>query len=640
MNKVFKCLFVFLALAGVIQNPLLAQTNPLNRPVNLWLDRVKLGHAMTETEKAAQFYFSYKAGLVRPDSIVDVHARQLPVRKVLKGWFQDRLTWKAVNNHVILLPATPAGNSKQKPSVRLGKITDTHTGKPIPDVTILALRDNRAALTDSTGNFSLASAGCDSAVSFYVSRIGYTDTLVRLHCTQEQIPEIALRPLEYPFGSEMAEPKPDRAQISKRGLVRFLIPRPALASSENLRLYESRLLQVSFLPWLSTEPLLTGSVSAHFSLNILAGYNGGVDGIELGGIMNAVRYDMNGLQLAGYMNIVGNRVSGLQAAGFVNLNLGRTEGIQLAGFTNITLDSLKGIQVAGFVNTLKGQMKGVQAAGFFNVTTRDVDGLQMAGFGNFSRMRVNTAQLSGFGNYCKSVGGTQVAGFLNIASDHVEAAQVAGFLNVTGDASGAQVAGFCNIASGRLRGAQIAGFLNIAHHLQGFQLALVNYSDSVSRGVPVGILSIVAHGMHRLELAADPLFPLQIQVKTGVPVFYNQFRFGHSFRNALAIGYGIGSRLAAYRQLAMHFDVSADYLWSGKDGKSLGHLGKGMLSVQYRIFKSLAVYGGLQINALATVPAHESHPDALNPSGGFGDFYSAGRHYRVWAGASIGISFF
>lgn len=630
----------FLALAGVFRKPLLAQINPLNRPVNLWLDRVKLGHAMTETEKAAQFYFSYKAGLVRPDSVVDVHARQLPVKRVLKGWFQDRLIWKAVNNHVILLPATPAGNSKQKPSFRLGRITDTHTGKPIPDVTILALRDNRAALTDSTGNFSLASAGCDSSVSFYVSRVGYTDTLVRLSCAQEQVPEITLRPLEYPFGSEMPEPKPDEAQISKRGLVRFFIPRPALASSENLRLYEGRLFQVSFLPWLSSDPLLTGSISANFSLNILAGYNGAVNGIEVGGFMNAVRHDVIGTQLAGYINIVGNRVSGLQVAGFVNLNLGRTEGIQLAGFTNITLDSLKGIQVAGFVNTLKGQMKGVQAAGFFNVTTRDVDGFQLAGFGNFSRKRVNAAQLSGFGNYCESVGGAQVAGFLNIASDNVETAQVAGFLNVTGDASGAQVAGFCNIASGKIKGAQIAGFLNVAHHLSGFQLALLNYSDSVSNGVPVGFISIVTHGMHRLELAADPLFPLQIQVKTGVPVFYNQFRFGQSFRNALAIGYGLGSRLASYRRIALHLDVSADYLWSGSDGKSLGLLGKGMLSVQYRIFKSLAVYGGLQINALATLPAHESHPDALSPSGWISDFYSAGRHYRVWAGASIGISFF
>ena len=620
--------------------PLQGQSNPLNRPVSLWLDRVKLGYAMTETEKAAQFYFSYKTGLVRPDSVVDLHARQLPVRKVLKGWFQDRLTWKAVNNHIILLPGTNPGRNKQKPYIRLGKITDTQTGKPLPDVTILALRDNKAALTDSTGNFSLSSSGCDSLVNFYVTRIGYADTLIRLNCLQEEIPEIALRPLDITGIHESAETKPTETQIRNRGLVRFFIPQPALATSENLRLYESRLFQISFLPWLSSDPMLTGTVTAHFSLNILAGYNGGVDGIEVGGFMNAVRHDMNGTQLAGYINIVGNRVSGMQAAGFVNLNLGRTDGIQLAGFTNITLDSLKGIQVAGFVNTLKGQMKGVQAAGFFNVTTRDVDGLQMAGFGNFSRMRVKAAQLSGFGNYCESVGGVQVGGFLNIASDRVEAAQIAGFLNITGNASGAQVAGFCNIAPGRVRGAQIAGFLNIAHHLEGFQLALINYSDSVSRGVPVGILSIVAHGMHRLELAADPLFPLQIQVKTGVPVFYNQFRFGHSFRNALAIGYGLGSRLGAYRRLALHLDVSADYLWSGTDGKSLGRFGKGMLSVQYRLFRNLAVYAGWQINALVTLPAHETHPDALNPSGWMGDFYNGEWRYRIWGGFTLGISLF
>lgn len=616
------------------------QTNPLNRPVSLWLDDVKLGVAMGETERVAQFYFSYKSGLIRPDSVVDLHSRRQPVRRVLKGWFRDRLTWKAVNNHIILLPSRKDGASKEKPALRSGRITDTYTGRPLPDVTILAVRDNRAAITDSSGDFRLSSAGCDSLVNFYISRQGYADTIVGLQCDMAVMPAISLRPLLQASHDSSAVFQPAESQIESRGLIRFFIPKKTLASSANLRLFENRLFQVSLLPWLSSEPLLTGSVSASFSLNILAGYNGAVNGIEIGGILNAVKHDVHGLQLAGYINIVGNRVTGLQGSGFANLNLGKTEGIQLAGFSNITLDSLKGIQVAGFVNTLKGQMKGVQAAGFANITTRDVDGLQLAGLANYSQMRVNTAQVAGFGNYCQTVEGVQAAGILNIARHSVNTAQLAGLLNVTGNVAGAQVAGLVNVASGKVHGAQVSAILNVAGTLTGLQLALFNIADSVPRGVPIGLLSVVAHGMHRLELAADPQLPLQFRFKTGVPAFYNQLSLGASFRNAMAAGYGVGSRLVRNRRMALHADVSADYLWSTSDGKSLGRMGKGMLTLQYRLLPQLAVYAGPQISVLATLPAEENHRDALVTGKLLDTFTEGDFRFRVWLGAGVGVSLF
>lgn len=638
-NKVHSSVWaLFLLLAG--GHMTYSQTNPLNRPVNLWLDDVKLGKAMTETERVANFYFSYKTGLIRADSMVDLHSRRQPVRRVLKGWFRNRLTWKAVNNHIILLPARDGGDQKEKPAMRSGKITDTHTGKPLPDVTILAVRDNRAALTDSAGGFSLTSAGCDSMVNYYISREGYADTIVGLQCNITELPEIALRPLPANSFDSIEGLQHPESRIEERGLIRFFIPKQSLSSSANIRLFENRLFQVSLLPWLSSEPLLTGSVSANFSLNVLAGYNGAVNGIEVGGILNAVRHDVNGVQLAGYINIVGNRVAGLQASGFVNLNLGKTEGIQLAGFSNITLDSLKGIQVAGFVNTLKGQMKGMQAAGFLNVTTRDVDGLQLAGFANYSQKRVNMAQFAGLGNYCEGVDGVQAAGLMNVAWHDVRTAQIAGLMNVTGSVTGAQVAGIANVASGKVHGAQVSAILNVAGTLTGVQLALFNLADSVSRGVPIGLLSIVTHGMHRLELAADPLLPVQFRFKTGVPAFYNQLGFGASFRNALAVSYGVGSRIAGFRRLALHVDVATDYLWSATDGKGLGRMGKGMMTMQFRLLRNLAIYFGPQINVLATTPEEESHRDAIVTGKLLHEFYEGDFRFRVWLGAGVGVSLF
>lgn len=630
-------LFMFLL---VLAHQAVGQTNPLNRPVNLWLNDVKLGYAMSETERVASFYFSYKTGLIRTDSIVDVHSRRQPVRRVLKSWFRDRLTWKAVNNHIILLPASRPASADRGPALRTGRVTDNYTGKPLPDVTILAVNNNKAALSDSGGAFVLPQSACDSVVSFYIARAGYSDTIVGIACDAGVLPDISLRPLAAATTADTAGDVTKEKRIEERGLIRFFIPKRSLASSENLRLYENRLFQVSFLPWLSSEPLLTGSVSATFSLNILAGYNGAVNGIEVGGILNAVRHDVNGVQVAGYINIVGNHVTGLQSAGFMNVNLGKTDGIQLSGFSNITLDTLNGIQVAGFVNTLKGQMKGLQMAGFANVTTRDVDGLQLAGFGNFSRTRVNTAQVGGFGNYCKSVGGVQVAGFMNIATHEVNTAQIAGFMNITGDATGVQVAGFSNVATGKVTGVQVASFLNVSKKLSGVQLAVFNVSDSVSKGVPIGLLSFVTTGMHRLEIAADPGFPLQFIFKTGVPVFYNQLRFGMSFSNVYSAGYGIGSRIAGFGRFALHIDVSGDHLWSDTDSKSLGIMGNGLLSVHYRLMKYLAVYAGARMNVLITDENEEAHPDALTPGHLFSDFSRDGHRYRSWMQVNVGVSLF
>ncbi|MDD2963007.1 MAG: hypothetical protein PHQ65_02695 [Bacteroidales bacterium] len=616
------------------------QGNPLNRPVDLWLDDVKLGKAMSETERVAHFYFSYKSGLIRTDSVVDLHSRQQPVRRVLRGWFRDRITWKAVNNHIILLPGRSTAKTIEKPAARFGRITDTHTGKPLPDVTIFAVADNRAALSDSSGGFTLESGRCDSVTSFYISRQGYSDTIVGLQCGETILPDISLRRLPDAADTALLVPAVDGTQIEDRGLIRFFIPKRMLTSSANLRLFETRLFQVSFLPWLSSEPLLTGSVAANFSLNIIAGYNGAVNGIEVGGVLNAVRHDVHGIQVAGYINIVGNRVTGLQSAGFVNLNLGRTEGIQLAGFSNITLDSLKGIQIAGFVNTLKGQMKGMQAAGFMNVTTRDVDGLQVAGFANYSRMRVNTAQLAGFGNYCQAVDGVQVAGFINVATNEVNTAQIAGGINTCGEASGVQLAGLMNVASGRMTGVQVASMLNVASKLTGVQLALFNVCDSVPKGVPIGLLSVVAHGMHRLELASDLVMPLQLRFKTGVPAFYNQVGLGFRFKNTLEVSYGLGSRVARFNRLALHLDLTAGYLWSQTDGKGLGRLGRAMLTLHYRLWPQVELYLGPQINMLATRHEEETHPDAILPANTTNEFYSGDFRFRIWPGIGLGLSLF
>ncbi|MEM9985991.1 MAG: hypothetical protein AAF804_12945 [Bacteroidota bacterium] len=145
---------------------------------------------------------------------------------------------------------------------------------------------------------------------------------------------------------------------------------------------KTRAFQLSLLPPLSTSGLSSGQYNHAFTINLIAGYHGGVNGIELGGFLNTVRRDVRGAQFAGFANIVGGSTNGLQSAGFLNLSIEGLNGIQTAGFANLSIQAVKGTQIAGFCNLATGKVKGSQVAGFANLAANAVSGLQVAGFLN------------------------------------------------------------------------------------------------------------------------------------------------------------------------------------------------------------------------------------------------------------------
>jgi hypothetical protein len=116
--------------------------------------------------------------------------------------------------------------------------------------------------------------------------------------------------------------------------------------------------------------------SNKFSLNILAGVNGGVNGFELGSIANIDKGSVNGLQIAGVTNITKNS-AGVQLAGLVNYNSGKTRGFHLAAISNVNGDSSKGVGL-GIVNVSKSSHSGLQV-GIINYSKK-MKGLQFGLF--------------------------------------------------------------------------------------------------------------------------------------------------------------------------------------------------------------------------------------------------------------------
>jgi hypothetical protein len=115
-----------------------------------------------------------------------------------------------------------------------------------------------------------------------------------------------------------------------------------------------------------------------FSFNILGGYNGGVNGLEIGGLYNITNRNVQYVQVAGLFNIVGGHAEGVQIAGLFNKD-SSVRGFQVGGIFNQTMKA-QGFQVGGLVNRTDS-MRGFQVAGISNHTVKTL-GFQVGGIVN------------------------------------------------------------------------------------------------------------------------------------------------------------------------------------------------------------------------------------------------------------------
>lgn len=375
-------------------------------------------------------------------------------------------------------------------------------------------------------------------------------------------------------------------------------------------------IQFSIIPPLSTNGAANENNINTLSFNLLAGYSGGIEGLEMGGFANIVKNDVNGAQMSGFANIVGGRTQGLQMAGFANVNQKSVEGIQMAGFTNVVSDSIKAIQLAGFSNIVSGSIQGVQAAGFMNLANEGVIGPQIAGFLNMSRGQIK---------------GSQISGFYNLSVDTID---------------GAQFAGFMNIAAKRMQGAQISGFLNLANSLSGVQLGVINIADTLENGTPLGFLSFIRKGgFMALELTGDETFYAGLQFKTGSNFFYNILNIaGRPGTTAYwGFGYGIGSNLKAHGKLRINLDLTATQVnrnefWTNH----LNLLSRAKLGFTWQASKHFAVSAGPTFNVLTMNKSNSegiANLKTVAPYSVYDEIHSNNTRLIMWPGAHLSLRF-
>jgi hypothetical protein len=384
--------------------------------------------------------------------------------------------------------------------------------------------------------------------------------------------------------------------------------------------------QFTFLfPPLSTNGFHNSRTVNRFSLNLLIGRSGGVEGLELGGFINSDKYFVKGLQVAGFSNFVDGYVT----------------GVQLSGFSNVNGETDKALQGAGFINIVGRDMSGAQLSGFLNLNGGTTRGLQGAGFGNISG---------------DSVSGAQVAGFFNVAPNYDRGAQMAGFINIAGQGSlQTQVSGFFNRAS-EIKGVQAAGFINIAGYVKGTQLAgFLNVCDSID-GVPVGFISYVKKdGYRKFEFSSSEVSYANFTCKMGVRRFYNIYTLGKLPKDGTRwlIGAGFGYELDLGNRMLLNVEaVAHQELWIAdrRTGRlfafdRLNMLNQVKTNFGMELSDKVTMFFGPTLN----VSVAESNPDI-----GRFSYYEIGpkwalfnntsnnigqTHVKIWVGINGGIRF-
>lgn len=629
----------------------IAQQHHLGKKISITFKEIPLKVALNQIAAEGQFKFSYNSSLIDGNRKVSASAELKSVKDILEHLFADKFQYKSVGNHVVLLEAD-AGELQPQKVIIHGKIHESHTENPIAGTTVYEVGAREVAISDSSGYYKFSVSGKNNLLNISFTKEGYNDTVINIRASTDKRYNIRLKPaIEAIDRSSVRYQNIKITNIHDYRMVDWFVPRETQITSVNLRLGNTRLFQASFLPYLGTNRGLSGSYENRFSLNILAGYSGGIRMAEFGGIANIVKGRVNGIQIAGMVNFDGSDLKGIQFAGMMNKNTGSISGVQIAGFNNLVLDTLRGVQFSGFQNTLHGTMHGLQLSGFNNYTTQNVDGVQLSGFSNIARKDVKLAQVSGFINISDNVDGLQIAGFTNIAKGDIGKHQVSGFFNYAHSVNGIQLSGFINVskeknkgiqASGFLneadsmQGLQLSGFMNIAKTLNGLQLGVVNISDKVNKGLPVGVFSHVNSGYRSIAFSADEVFYTNLTYKTGLKQIYNIFSVGYDWDENIYGGFGMGTMFDMGKNLQSTLEFESRGIFERNKFDYEGFLNKISYSLETDITEGVALTAGPVLNVYLRQKNIQSNTATLAPYAFYNEVHGSSR-LQIWMGGKVGI---
>ncbi len=422
----------------------------LERPITLRVNNEKISTVLDNISKQGGFSFSYNSAIFDVNNRGDITVQNKPVREVLNLIFKGSITYKVRGNYIILQKNIQKEVSKTV--VVSGYIIDTQTDKPLSKATVYDPKSLSSTISNEYGFYRIKLNINNLPTKLIITKTDYVKRIINIKSFQDSYEVIELTPIIYKpidipiyednsiekkdshinqdFSLEnksnsqpIAPPFPDitdqnlfptspiidstlydsRWDEFKKKVGKVFVSRSQRVNAQNVDDDLGRKFQVSLLPFLGTNRLLSGSINNDYSLNLLMGYSGGVRKLEVGGILNGVRNDMQGLQVAGFGNIVGGGIIGGQISSAFNIAGYLDSGIQLSSGFNVIIKESAGWQISP-LNFAHKVVQGGKQIGFINIAdsteTVPIGFLSFVGIGNgYKRLElsVDENQTASFG---------------------------------------------------------------------------------------------------------------------------------------------------------------------------------------------------------------------------------------------------
>jgi hypothetical protein len=408
--NLFSPKYFYASLFFIISSFSFAQTPILERPISLKINNEKTLNVLEIIAKQGNFSFSYNSEILDGNTRINLWIVDKPVREVLNQIFKGSITFKVSKDYVILRKAEV--ENMKRSIILSGYVFDTKTDKPLEKVSIYDKKRLSSSITNQYGFYRIKLLIKDLPIKLTISKPGYYQEEILIKSDKNNYIDIGISPYQEPKNINSIEDNsmekmdsirniknlPQREIIINRPpfpditdeilfptssvidstlyagffdkfrkkLGKVLVNRSQRVNAQNVRDSLSRKFQFSILPFLGTNRLLSGSITNDYSVNLLMGYSGGVQKLEVGSLINGVRNNVRGLQLAGVGNIAGGKVLGGQIASVFNVAGSVKSGIQVSGLFNIIIKESGGWQIS-FLNFAHNVVKGGKQIGFINI---------------------------------------------------------------------------------------------------------------------------------------------------------------------------------------------------------------------------------------------------------------------------------
>jgi hypothetical protein len=360
----------------------------LNNTVSIHAVKQPLGDVLTIISNSSNVTFSYNTKVINRDSLVTIHALNKPLSEVLRIIFNAAYEFKESGSYIIIRrkPVSTSTVMTQSGPVQdfywiQGRVVDEENGEPLSDVTVYEKKQLISALTDQKGRFALKLKSKYPLAALSVSKSGYADTSLDLKAKQHQEAIITMQKEYIPavlmvadtgmatqsVETVLVQEEQPAEDVERKWITNIFVSTKQKIQSLNLKkFYTTKVYQISLLPSIGTHGRMNAQVTNQLSINLLGGYSGGTDGLEVGTLFNMTKRHITGVQVAGLFNLVGGKVKGTQVSCLYNESGDTVKGLQVSGLVNVAKKVVKGMQIASLVN-VAASVHGMQI-GLINIT--------------------------------------------------------------------------------------------------------------------------------------------------------------------------------------------------------------------------------------------------------------------------------